>query len=508
MTPRKWTIPITKPLTDSPHHKNANILLNYMQNYHEEISKGANSKLPVLSQVKPNQIFNSLPKSAPQKPMPFEEILHSFDQKILPGITHWQSPNFFAYFCANFSYPALMGDMLASMMNVIGFSWICSPACSELEQKTLDWLAGILDLPQFYMGNGVIQGTASESTLVALIAAREKIKKKHEELITSVGGTSSVSIKSVDASKLCVYASDQSHSSVTKACMILDIPNIRLIKSHPDTFEMDVHHLKRTIREDLENGLVPTMCVATCGTTSSLAVDNLQEIGPVCEKHCIWLHIDAAFLGSACICPEFRGKYLTGIEYSNSFNFNPHKWLLTNFDCSTMWIRDADKNDMIDSLSITPEYLRNKHTDQKEVNDYRDWQVPLGRKMRSLKLYFVMCAYGVEGLQDYIRSHCKLASEFCKWIRQDERFEVWPKPKSSLVCFYLKGHPNEVLKQLMDRLNASGKLFLTHTVLNERMVLRMSINSAFLTQENTLKEAWEIIQQETTQLLKTTSENK
>lgn len=490
---KQWTIPISTPTNPTESYQHMQTILNYMANYHDELVKGFDSKLPVLSQVKPKEIYSSLPDHPPSKSVPFQDILNAFDQKILPGMTHWQSPHFYAYFCANFSYPALMGDMLASMIGAIGFNWICSPACTELEEKVLDWLVQMLKLPDFFIGNGVIQGTASESALVSLIGARERITSLYTNLIMKEGGTSQVKIRSIDTSKLCVYITEHTHSSIVKACMILGISNVRIVSSNSDTFEMNVGDLEKWIQLDLKEGFYPMACCATCGTTSSLAVDNLEDIGPICNKYGIWLHVDAAFLGSACICPEFR-SYLNGIEYSDSFCFNPHKWLLTNFDCSTLWIKE--KKYIINALSITPEYLRNKHTDEKEVNDYRDWQIPLGRKMRSLKLYFVINAYGVEGLQEYIRKHIELTKKLENWISQDSRFVLWPKSRASLVSFYIKDQSNDFLYTLMQTINSKGKIYITHSVLNGKMILRISCNSAFLNSEEVLHEAWKHIIEE------------
>lgn len=334
---------------------------------------------------------------------------------IVPGVTHWQHPSFFAYFPANMSYPSLLGDMMGAMFNIIGFSWITSPACTELETIVLEWLRKALQLPESFSsvgkGGGVIQQTASEATLVALLAAKSRFIKEGSKL-----------------EELSFYMSDQSHSSVQKACMIagIDSKNIRMIESN-EMFQLCPKKLQETIENDLKDNLKPCFLVATIGTTSSCAVDDVKTIGQICQKYNIWMHIDSAYAGSAMICPELR-HHLDGVEYAYSFNFNPHKWMLTNFDCSTMWIQDRSL--LINAFDISPEYLRNKASESGLVIDYRNWQIPLGRRFRSLKLWFVLRTYGIEGIQEYIRyvsiSILILAFKACRVIRKltSQRQEV------------------------------------------------------------------------------------
>lgn len=347
----------------------------------------------------------------------------------------------------------MLGDMLSSMFNVVGFSWVSSPACTELETIMLDWLAEFLQLPPQFLSNsgtggGVIQGTASEATAVALLAAKRKALKTFPELDQL--GSGSV------GTKLRLYASDQAHSSVLKAAKIAGIPDencisLQTMKSteanRSSSFEynktleevgnyvLDPQILRQAIQRDREAGYIPCFACATLGTTSSGAFDPLLETGQVCREFDVWLHVDAAWAGSAFICCEYR-PLLDGVELADSFDFNPHKWLLTNFDCSTMWVQE--KKWLLDSLSLTPEYLRSKEYDAGLVEDYRDWQIPLGRRFRSLKLFFTLRMFGKQALQEHIRNHCRLAARFAQWVSKDPNFEIVTQPSLSLVCFRLK----------------------------------------------------------------------
>jgi aromatic-L-amino-acid decarboxylase len=393
----------------------------------------------------------------------------------MPGMTHWQHPSFFAYFPANVSYPGMMGEMLSGMFNVIGFSWICSPACTELETIVMDWLCKALGLPETFLstgkGGGVIQSTASESTLIALLAARTKCIKNGAK-----------------AEDLVVYMSDQAHSSVQKACMIAGISNFRILESNKDC-QLDRSVLLDQIKVDISKGLTPCFLCATLGTTSTSACDPLDELGLVCQENNIWMHIDAAYVGASFLCEEFR-PFMKGIEFANSFAFNPHKWMLTNFECCAMWVKD--RKYLLDALDITPEYLRNKASESGLVIDYRSWQIPLGRRFRSLKLWFVMRSYGITGLQDFIRFHVSLAKRFEDFMKVDKRFELTHKRNFSLICFKLKNQSNERNKQLLEKINATGKLYLVHSEVKKVYFLRMAIGGTFTTQKQ-IEEAFEII---------------
>lgn len=441
--------------------------------------------LPVLSQVQPGQVRSQLPTMPPEVGEPFEAVMRDLDAIIVPGLTHWQSPNFFGYFPANASGPAVLGELLSAGLGVQGMLWATSPACTELETHVLDWVAKMLDLPvKFLSGNsrggisggGVIQDTASSATLCAMLAARER----------ATGLASNV------RHNLVAYTSTQAHSSVEKAAKIAGIgkANLRLIEVD-DTFAMRPDALRETIECDAQAGLTPFFVCATVGTTSSNAIDPVRVIGEICRKHDnLWLHVDAAMSGTAAVCPEFRFIH-DGLELADSYCFNPHKWMLTNFDCDCFYV--ADTASLINALSILPEYLRNKATESGAVIDYRDWQIPLGRRFRALKLWMVIRHYGVTGIQTHVRHGVALAHEFANWVKADDRFELVIEPALNLVCFRLRGD-DSANQRLLDSLNASGKLFLTHTVLDSRYTLRMAIG-ATTTQRQHVEQAWALIQQ-------------
>lgn len=438
---------------------------------------------PVLSQVKPGEIRASLPAGPPAKGEAFETLLKDVEKLILPGITHWQSPNFFAYFPCNASGPAILGDLLSSGLGVQGMLWSTSPACTELETHVMDWLVGMMGLPEKFLssstGGGVIQDTASSAALCALLAGRER-------------ATNYASNKTGCDGRLVAYVSTQTHSSLEKAAMIagIGVENLRRIEVDAN-FAMRPDALAQQIEADKRNGLTPCFVCATVGTTSSNAMDPIAAIGEISRRHNLWLHVDAAMSGTAMICPEFR-HLQSGLELADSYNFNPHKWMFTNFDCNCFWV--ADRKALIQTLSILPEYLRNQATESGAVIDYRDWHIQLGRRIRSLKLWFVIRHYGVEGLQHHIREHVQLAQEFAGWVRNDDCFELAAPVPLNLVCFRHKGG-DAVNQAIMDRLNHSGDLYLTHTKLNGKLTLRLSVGQTN-TKARHVENAWKRIQEE------------
>lgn len=443
--------------------------------------------LPVLSQVKPGDVRASLSKNAPQVGEPFDALLKDVDDLILPGITHWQSPNFFAYFPSNASGPSILADLLSSGLDVQGMLWSTSPACTELETHMMDWLVPMLGLPEKFLssstGGGVIQDTASSAVLCALLAGRER-------------ATNYASNQSGCAGRLIAYASTQTHSSLEKAAMVAGIgrSNLRLIEVD-ENFAMRPEVLVTQIEADKAAGLIPFFVCATVGTTSSNAMDPVAAIGEVTRRHNLWLHVDAAMAGTAALCPEFR-RFQDGVALADSYNFNPHKWMFTNFDCSCFWV--ADRKALIQTLSILPEYLRNQASESGSVIDYRDWHVQLGRRFRSLKLWFVIRHYGIEGLQYHIRRHVELAQRFAESVRQDKNFELAAPVPLNLVCFRHKSG-DAANQTIMDRLNRSGDLFLTHTKLNGKLTLRMSIGQTN-TEAKHVEHAWQRIREEAARL--------
>jgi aromatic-L-amino-acid decarboxylase len=478
-------MPESKSFHMSPEEfrRQGHALVDWIADYHARIES-----FPVLSQARPGEIREKLPLHAPAQGEGFDRILADIDRVILPGITHWQSPNFYAYFPANASGPGILGDLLSSGLGVQGMLWSTSPACTELETHMLDWLVPMLGLPERFLssgsGGGVIQDTASSSSLVALLAARER-------------ATQFLSNRKGCDGRLVAYCSTQTHSSVEKAMKIAGMGSDNLRQIEVDaTFAMSAEALAKQVERDLKAGLVPCFLCATVGTTSSNAIDPVREIAGICRKYNLWLHVDSAMSGTAALCPEFR-FINDGVEFADSYTFNPHKWMFTNFDCNVFYV--ADRKHLIETLSVLPEYLRNQATESGAVIDYRDWHIQLGRRFRSLKLWFVIRHYGIEGLQHHIREHVRLAQEFASWVAKDERFELAAPASLNLICFRLRAG-DEPNRQLMDRLNRSGALFLTHTKLDGKFTLRFCVGQTH-TQARHVEQAWQRIQQETGKVL-------
>jgi aromatic-L-amino-acid/L-tryptophan decarboxylase len=401
------------------------------------------------------------------------------DTVVTPNLTHWQHPGYFAYFPANTSGPSVLADLVCAGLGVQGMLWSTGPACTEVETVMLDWLADLLDLPARFRssgpGGGVIQDSASSATLVATLGALHRAS----------GGDWRTS--GVDG-RYRVYTSTQGHSSIEKAARLAGLGDhaVRLI-TVDGTHAMDPAALRAALESDRAAGLVPALVVATIGTTSTTAVDPLPEIGALCQEYGVWLHVDAAYAGAAAACPELRWSH-AGVEFADSYCFDPHKWLLTGFDCDAFWV--ADRAELIQALTVLPEYLRNAATESGAVIDYRDWQVPLGRRFRALKLWFVLRWYGTEGLRAHIRSGVALAQEFAAWVRADPRFEVVGPHPFSLVCFRLREGDNE---DLLRRLNADGSVYLTHTKVDGQFTLRLAIGAPQTTGEH-VEAAWRLIQ--------------
>jgi len=462
-------------MTPDEFRRHGREVVDWIADYYERVER-----LPVLSQVEPGQIRASLPAEPPQQGEFFEAILKDVDELILPGITHWQSPNFFALFPANASGPSILAELLSAGLGVVGMLWTTSPACTELETHMLDWLVQMMGLPEKFKsdtaGGGVIQDSASNASLCALLAARERATDYGSNQKGATG-------------QLVAYASNQAHSSIEKGCMVAGIgrENLRLIEVDA-SFAMQLEALAVQIEQDRAAGLIPFFVSATVGTTSSNGMDPLRAIGELCQSQNLWLHVDAAMSGTAALCPEYR-HFFDGLELADSFCFNPHKWMFTNLDCDCFWV--ADRAALINTLSILPEYLRNQATESGAVIDYRDWHVQLGRRFRSLKLWFVIRHYGVQGLQHHIREHVALAQQFADWVRVDARFELAVEPPLNLVCFRHIG--GELINQaIMDQLNQSGELYLTHTRMQDQLTLRFCVGQTH-TQARHVQRAWELI---------------
>ncbi|WP_396327645.1 pyridoxal-dependent decarboxylase [Jatrophihabitans lederbergiae] len=453
-------------------------VIDWIADYHERLES-----FPVLSQASPGNVRASLPADPPERGEGFESVLADLDRVIMPGITHWQHPSFFAFFPANASGPAILGDLLASGLGVQGMLWATSPAATELETHMLDWLATLLGLdPRFRSdsaGGGVIQHSASDAALVALVAALHRVSGG----ATETAGTA--------AGRFTVYTSEQTHSSVEKACRVAGVGSaaLRKLRIDPATQAADAGHLADLLAADVAAGYTPALVVASVGATGTGALDPVGTLADLAHEHGAWLHVDAAWAGVAAVCDELRWIN-AGVEKADSYCTNPHKWLLTNFDCNAFWV--ADRAALIGALSILPEYLRNEATESGEVFDYRDWQVPLGRRFRALKLWTVLRWYGARGLRDHIRGHVALAQEFAGWVAADGRFELLAPHPLALVTFALRAG-DAATRSALHAVNASGDAYLTHTLVNGRLAIRMAIGSV-LTERRHVEAAWHAIQ--------------
>lgn len=437
------------------------------------------------SQVSPGDIINQLPANAPNDAEDFNSIYADFQKIILPGITHWQHPKFMAYFPSNSSYPSILGEMLSSALAAQCMSWETSPAAAELEERVMQWLKDMCGLPKNW--EGVIQDSASTATLAALLSAREMMSG-YSINRNGFSGTENYTI----------YCSEQAHSSIEKAVKIAGFGRnaLRLIKTDQN-FAMDVSDLKAKIEDDIKNGLNPCFVVAAIGTTGSTAIDPLKEIGEICDRNGVWLHVDAAYAGSAMILPEFR-HFIDGTEYVDSYVFNPHKWLFTNFDCTAYFVKD--KESLIRTFEILPEYLKTKS--DSVVNNYRDWGIPLGRRFRALKLWFVIRSFGVDKMQEIIRNQISWVQSLAKEMDARSDIEILAPVSLNLICFrYVpkSGLETEELNslnaKLMENINATGNLYMTHTKLNGNFVIRLIAGQTYL-QKHHVEEAWNTIQEE------------
>jgi aromatic-L-amino-acid/L-tryptophan decarboxylase len=458
--------------------KYAHDLVDWMSDYLENVEK-----YPVKSSVTPGDIFNSIPDKPPVNSEPFSLLMKDLEEIIMPGITHWQNPNFFAYFPANTSPPSILAEMIISTLGAQCMIWETSPAAAELEEKMMVWLRDMIGLPPEF--EGVIQDSASTATLAAILTAREKIS-----------GFSINAEGSGNAGTLRVYCSEQTHSSAEKAVKISGIGRKNLVKIPVrEDFSIDVVKLAEAINKDIDRGFIPCCVVATIGTTGTTAIDNLKGVGEICSRKGVWLHVDAAMAGTALILPEFQWM-LDGKEYIDSFVFNPHKWMFTNFDCTAYFVKDASA--LIKTFEVLPEYLKTRT--RGKVNDYRDWGVPLGRRFRALKLWSVIRSYGTDGLREKIRYHIKIAANLEGLISEEADFEILAPVVISVVCFryvpagYSEAEINELNEKLNHILNDTGKIYLSHTVLNGKYTLRMVTAQTNVTLEH-VEKAWTLIKE-------------
>jgi aromatic-L-amino-acid decarboxylase len=429
---------------------------DWMADYFEQIED-----YPVTPEVNPGDIYEQLPEKAPLRGEDMDKIMKDFISIIMPGMTHWQHPSFHAYFPANNSYPSVLAEMLTATLGAQCMMWQTSPSAAELEERVTDWLRDMLGLPGGF--SGVIQDTASTATLVALLTAREKL---NDYKINEQG---------FNHNQYRIYCSVEAHSSIEKAVKIAGFGRENLVKINVDNnFAMLPEALEAAVINDRENGLVPLFVIAALGTTGSTAVDSIKHLGKIARKNNLWLHVDAAYSGSAMILPEMR-HYLEGVKMIDSFVFNPHKWLMTNFDCSAYFVKD--KEALIRTFEIMPEYLKTEHDEH--VNNYRDWGIQLGRRFRALKLWFVIRNYGVEGLQNKIRNDIELTKYAEKKLRENGMFDILAPVNFNVICFrYNPGLDdsdklNVINQKLLNAINKDRKVFMTHTKLNGDFAIRL-----------------------------------
>jgi len=464
--------------------RHAHTLVDWMADYLRDVGS-----LPVTPAVTPGDIRRQVPDTPPLDPEPFEALLEDFQRVIVPGMTHWNHPGWFAYFPGNNSPPSILGEMLTATMGAQCMSWATSPAATELEQVVMDWLRQMMDLPAGMVG--VIQDTASTATLVALLTARER----------ATGGRAGAAGLSAAGEPLAVYASREAHSSVDKAVKLagVGLDMLRHVETD-DAYAMRPDALARALDADRSAGIRPACVVATVGTTSSTAIDPLRPIAELCRRSGAWLHVDAAYAGAAAIVPELRSLF-DGIEAADSIVFNPHKWLLTNFDCTAYFVRDPAT--LLSTFQATPEYLRTAY--DADVVNFRDWGIQLGRRFRALKLWFVIRSYGVEGLRAIIRRHVELAHELAGWIEESPDFELMAPVPFGLVCFRFRppGRSEEELDALNARLlaavNATRERYLTHTRLGGRYAIRLVVGQRATEREH-VRGAWEAVREAAGQL--------
>ena len=462
-------------MTNEEFRKHGYQVIDWIADYLKNIEQ-----YPVKSQVSPGEIMDSLPDRPPAKPEPFDLIMNDLDEKIMPGVTHWQHPGFHAFFNANNSYPSILAEALTAGMGIQGMIWETSPAAAELEEQVMEWFKQMMSLPKDW--TGVIQDTASTATLAALLSAREW-KTNYE-----------INEKGFHSERLRGYCSAETHSSIEKGVKIAGFGKSNLVKIPvKDDQSMDVALLEKRVIEDLTNGYTPCIIVSTQGTTGTLAVDHVESIGRIAKKYNIWHHVDAAWAGNTFILSEFQ-HYTRGFDKVDSFVFNPHKWLFTNFDCSAYFVKSKDI--LLNTFEILPEYL--KTGTRGKVNDYRDWGIPLGRRFRALKLWFVIRSYGVEGLQKKLRRHVKWA----KWLEQQviahSHFELMATNRfSTVILRYNPGNLDEKQlnarnKAILASINKEGKAYVTHTKINHSYVIRVNIGGTY-TEFGHVEKIWQIL---------------
>ncbi|KAL6883711.1 hypothetical protein ACP4OV_011125 [Aristida adscensionis] len=476
-------------------------VVDFLAEYYRDVDK-----YPVrAADLEPGRLRKLLPEAAPECGEPMEDVLGDVRRDILPGLTHWQSPSFFAYFPMNASAAGFAGEMLSAGLNVVPFVWAASPAAAELEGVVMDWMGKLLGLPPRFLfsggGGGVLQGSTCEAVVCTLAAARDLA-------LVRLGAHDAIM-------KLVIYASDQTHATFQKGARLVGIPpaNFRVIRtSAASGYGLTADAVRAAVDRDVAGGLVPLYLCATVGTTGLGAVDPVRELGEVARRHGMWLHVDAAYAGSAAVCPEFQG-YLDGAELADSVSMNPHKWFLTNMDCCCLWV--ASPAALTAALSTDPEYLKHVGAAEKKpaaaAIDYKDWQISLSRRFRAIKLWVVLRRYGAAGLRAHIRRHVAAAKWFERAVAVDGRFEVAAARRFSLVCFRLRrsgslegddaAAVNDANRELLAAVNASGRAFMTHFVLDGKFVIRLAVGGA-ATEMRHVRDVWELLRHKAEDVLR------
>jgi aromatic-L-amino-acid decarboxylase len=450
--------------------RHGHALIDWLAGYMDTIGERQ-----VMPDVDPGDIAATIPETAPEKPEPFEDLIRDLDEVVMRGVTHWQSPGWFAYFPATTSGPSILGELVSAGLGMQGMLWSTSPAATEIENRVTDWLVDLLGLPAEWRnrsgpGGGVIQSTASDSTHLVHVVARERAM-----------------IRQTRRPEFVSYASGQAHSSVEKGARVAGIEHFRAIDVD-ENWSLDPDALRAAIAADRDAGLVPLIVTSALGTTGTAAVDPIAAVSEVANDEDMWHHVDAAYGGSAMVCPELR-HLQEGADSADSYTFNPHKWMFTNFDCNVLWV--ADRASLIDAMSITPPYLRNPASESGEVIDYRDWQVPLGRRFRALKLWWVLRSYGAEGIRHHLREDVRLAGMVAARIEQHDDLVLTAPVSFGLVCFRHRSG-NEATNALLDAINSVLNVYLTGSSLGSESFIRVSIGSTRTTAED-VDRLWSII---------------
>ena len=457
-------------MTPDEFRRHGHALVDWVAEHMERVAG-----LPVQATVAPGDVRALLPPTAPEDPEPFEALMRDLETVVMPGITQWQSPGWFAYFPANASPPSVLGELASAALGAQGMLWSTSPALTEIEAHVLDWLVDLLGLPQAWKtavgpGGGVIQMSASDSTHVALVVARQ--------LAVERGAATD---------DVVAYSSSQAHSSIEKGARVAAIRHVRLIDVD-ERFALRPESLEAAIERDLADGLAPAIVTSAIGTTGTAAVDPVVEVAAIAERHGLWHHVDAAYAGSAMICPEFR-MHQRGVERVDSYVFDAHKWMFTNFDCSVFWV--ADREPLIRTMSILPPYLQNAASASGEVIDYRDWQVPLGRRFRALKLWWVLRSYGARGIRHHIREHVRLAQMFGELVDDHPALARTAPVSFGLVCFrHVDG--DGATSALAEAINRAGDVQVTPSSIDGERFVRVSVGASATTAQD-VERLWSVI---------------